>query len=171
MHEARASAELVAADRSCPGADAVASNGALFADVVLVKGLPGPAEESGGAALSGADGEALDAALKALGYDQDRVFRTLSRSEPEADTDRCAVRLRLSIEAVDPSVIVALDPIAAQDVGRAFGVEAPVSGVPTRVLGRTLLATDAFEASLGDEREKRRVWAQLKSILRAAAAE
>ena len=56
---------LGAADALAPGSDIVASGGGLLAQVALVKGLPGPAEAAGGAALSGVDvdlnrtGEAL----------------------------------------------------------------------------------------------------------------
>jgi len=170
FQEARVAAELGDADRECPGSDAVAANGSAFAEVVLVKGLRGPAEESGGAALSGADGEALRLALEALGYDPESCFRTLSRPEPGADLERCSRRLRMQIEAVDPAVVVALDAASATDVASAFGLKRLEPGVPIRVLGRTVLAVDGFEASLGNDREKRRVWTQLKSVARPASA-
>ncbi|MBI5231920.1 MAG: hypothetical protein HY876_07125 [Coriobacteriales bacterium] len=166
-HVARTIAELTEADRACPGADAVASTGGPFAQVALVKGNRGPAEESGGAAMSGEDGEALDKALEALGFDPARSFRTLSRPEPGLDPESCAQRLRLQLEAVDPEVVLALDEEAADDVSRAFGIAALVIGKPTRALGRTLLAVRGFEASLHDDARKRRVWAELKTIARS----
>ena len=160
---ARARAELAAADSSAPGSDAVAWSGALMASVAAVKGLAGPAEASGGAAFSGADGEALVKALEALGYCADEVFFTVSRPEPGLDREVLADRLRLQVETVDPGVVLALDAEAAADLAEAFGVEPLVFGVPVRVLGRRLLAVDGFEASLGNPARKRRVWEQLKA--------
>ncbi|HSK46770.1 MAG TPA: hypothetical protein VLA05_02060, partial [Coriobacteriia bacterium] len=51
LHEARAVAELAAADASAPGSDVVAWRGNLVPSVAVVKGLPGPAEAAGGPAL------------------------------------------------------------------------------------------------------------------------
>jgi hypothetical protein len=162
LHEARAKAELAAADSLAPGSDRVAPRGALMAQLAVVKGLAGPAEATGGAALSGADGTALAKALEALGWVADTVFYTLSRPEPGIEPSRRAERLRLQIEAVDPTVVVALDAEAAEDLVEAFGCEPLAPGRALRVLGRSFVAVDGFEAALGDERTKRRVWAQLK---------
>ena len=156
-------AELAAADALAPGSDAVAARGALLAHVAVVKGLAGPAEAAGGDALSGADGEALVKALEALGYPSEGVFFTLSRPEPGIDGARRAERLRLQLEAVDPALVVALDPEAAADLAEAFGAPPLVAGVTARVLGRRMVALDGFEASLGDAKRKRRVWEQLKA--------
>ena len=163
LHEARARAEIMAADALAPGSDRVAPRGALMAGIAAVKGLPGPAEASGGAAMSGADGVALAKALAALGWDADTVFYTLSRPERGIEPARRADRLRLQIEAVDPKVIVALDAESAEDIAEAFGCAPLRPGTPVRVLGRRLIAVDGFEPSLADEKRKRRVWDQLKA--------
>ena len=164
LHEARAKAELAAADMLAPGSDRVAPTGALLAEIAAVKGLPGPAEASGGAALSGADGAALGKALQALGWAADTVFYTLSRPEPGMDHKRAADRLRMQLEAVDPQVIVVLDAEAASDVAEAFGCARPEpGGSPLRVLGRRIVAIGGFEAALADPKAKQRVWAQLKA--------
>ena len=163
LHEARVRAELAAADAAAPGSDRVAPRGALLAELAAVKGLPGPAEASGGAAISGADGTALQKALEALGYAAETVFFTLSRPEPGMDRERASDRLRLQLEAVDPKVVVALDAEAAADVAEAFGCEEPVpGGAALRVLGRRLIAVSGFEAALADPDAKQRVWAELK---------
>jgi uracil-DNA glycosylase len=162
IHEARARAELDAADREVAGADAIASSGDLLAEVMLVKGMPGPAEAAGGAALSGADGAALDKALEALGRAPEHAFRTIARPIPGGADDGYAKRLRRQIEAIDPRVVVALDARAASDVSAALGCEALVPGAAITVAGRTVLAVDDFEASLADERRKRAAWSQLK---------
>jgi hypothetical protein len=163
LHEARARAELAAADALAPGSDRVAPRGALLAEIAVVKGFPGPAEESGGAAVSGADGTALLKALEALGYPADTVFFTLSRPEPGIDPERASDRLRLQLESVDPRVIVALDAEAAADLAEAFGCPVPAPGSPQRVLGRRLVAVSGFEAALADPTAKQRVWAELKA--------
>lgn len=161
MHEMRVRAELEAAERLAPGSDRVAVSGNLLPEIALVKGLPGPAEATGGAALSGADGHALAKALTALGWPEDSWFATLSRPEPSTSPDARALRLRAQLEAVDPRIIVALDAQAAEDVALAFGVSHLRIGESVRVLGRRLVALEGFEASLSDEGRKRRVWQQL----------
>jgi uracil-DNA glycosylase len=163
LQEARAGAELSAADRLAPGSDAVAARGAVLAEVAIVKGSPGPAEASGGAAFSGADGEAAVKALAALGYDERDLFFTLSRPATGVKTVRLAARLRAQIEAVDPSLILAVDGTAAADVAAAFGIDRPSWGREVRVLGRRIVAVDGLEDSLTDSARKRRVWEQLKA--------
>ena len=160
---ARAKAELAAADALAPGSDAVPTDGALFAEVVAVKGLAGPAEATGGAALSGADGEAVRKALAALGWDPQAVLGTLSRPEPGIPAERRADRLRLQIEAVDPALVLALDAEAAVDVAEAFGIATPAFGAQVRVLGRRVVAVDGMEASLAEPARKARVWRQMQA--------
>jgi hypothetical protein len=163
LFEARARAELTAADALAPGSDAVPWGGALFAEVAAVKGLAGPAEATGREALCGADGEALSKALEALGWDGSAVFRTLSRPEPGISAEQRAARLRLQIEAVDPKLVLALDAEAAEDVALAFGIAKPAFGADVRVLGRRIVAVDGLEASLADPARKKRVWRQLQA--------
>ena len=162
-YSARARAELLAADALAPGADVVSWRGNTFAQVAVVKGLPGPAEASGGAALSGVDGDAAVKALVALGYAEEYIFFTISRPSPGIGIPRLALRLRAQIEAVDPSLILAIDREAAADVAAGFGVESPAFGQETWVLGRRIVAVDGLEASLSEPARKRRVWEQLKA--------
>lgn len=162
-YEAKARAELAAADALLPGVVTVTWSGAVLADIALVKGLKGPGEASGGAALSGPDGAAASKALVALGWPEHSVFRTVSRPESDCDERAVADRLRRQIEAVDPAVVVALDAEAATDLARAMGVEGLGSGVSRMAAGRRLVAVDGLEASLGDESLKRRVWKQLQA--------
>jgi hypothetical protein len=163
LFTARATAELAIADTLAPGSDAVAPAGALLADVVAVKGLAGPAEATGGPALSGADGEAVSKALAALGWEAGSVFATLSRPEPGIPAEKRADRLRQQIEAVDPALVLALDAEAAEDLAGAFGVATPRFGDAVRVLGRKIVAVDGMEASLSDPARKRRVWRQFQA--------
>lgn len=163
LHEARARAELVAADLQAPGSDRVRPRGALLAEVTVVKGLPGPAEATGGRAMSGADGEAAVKALEALGHDPAGIFFTLSRPEPGLDASARALRLRAQIEAVDAPVVVAVDEEAAEDLAAAFELDRLPFGREVRACGRRLVAADGLEASLGDEGRKQTVWRQLKA--------
>jgi hypothetical protein len=161
--EARTRAEIAAADALAPGSDMVASRGALLAQVVVVKGFAGPAEASGGAALSGADGVAVVKAVEALGWNAGDIFFALSRPEPGIEAGRRADSLRLLLEAVDPKMVIALDSEARADVAEALGVARLPLGEGVRVLGRRVVAVDGFEASLCDPARKKRVWSQLQA--------
>ena len=164
LYEARALAEIAAADALAPGSDVIAWSGELLADVALVKGFAGPAEAAGGRALSGNDGEAAAKALEALGWPPSCWFATLSRPEPTIPPEARAQRLRLQVEAVDPAVVIALDAKAAEDVAAAFALDEGLGfGQARRAAGRTLVAVDGLEESLGDPNRKRRVWSQLKA--------
>jgi hypothetical protein len=164
IYAAKALAELAAADRVAPGSDSVKWSGDLFAEVVLVKGEPGPAEVSGGVALSGPDGVAARKALEALGFEPDSVFATVARPEAGIDSALLRERLVMQIEAVDPTVIVALDESAATEVGAAFSLGALPYGTPVRAGGRLFVAVEGLEASLVDEQLKQRVWKQMQAI-------
>jgi len=164
LYEAKARTELALADSLAAGSDVVASSGALLAQVALVKGLPGPAEAAGGAALSGADGAAADAALTTLGYEPSAAFRILSRPEPTLESSARVTRLRYALEAVDPAIVIALDAEAAEDVRVAFDLSRLPFGRPVKSGGRTILAVDGLEASLVDQARKRRVWRQMQAI-------
>lgn len=137
-----------------------------FSAVLVVKGRPSDADVAAGRVLSGDDGDAIRKALAALGIEGE-PFCAASRPAHEADAspDAVARRLRLLAEAVEAEAVLALDDVAAQDVARAFGLEALQPGVPVEVLGRTVLATDDFSAALADEASKRVVWRQLKTLV------
>jgi hypothetical protein len=159
---AKVMAEVAAADALAPGSDAVPTRGNPLARVLVLKGLPGPAEASGGAAVSGADGEAIAKALAALGYRDDDAFFALTRPEPSASVGSRVARVGALVEAVDPLVVVALDAEASQDVSEAVG-EPVAPGAPREVMGRRYVAADGLEASLGDVRRKGKVWRQLQA--------
>jgi hypothetical protein len=161
--EGKARAELAAADALAPGSDIVGWRGCLVPVVAVVKGYPGPAEASGGPAVSGADGEAISKALERLGYDSSQVFYTLSRPAPDVGAEQREARLRAQIEAVDAPLVIALDREAAQDLAHAYGASAPPPGVAVRIAGRRFVACDGLESALGtaDATVKARLWEQL----------
>jgi len=163
----KAEAELAAADGLVPGSDRVRSVGDALAEIVLVKGSPGPEDRTAGRVLAGPDGEAAAKALDALGLPAER-YAVCSR--PGRGSRSAGIgRLALVIESVDPALVIALDTEAAADVAKALGEARLVAGRPTRIRGRTVLAIDGLEASLGDERLKRRVWRQLRTLVRPVA--
>jgi hypothetical protein len=169
-YEAKASAELAAADALVPGSSAIAGDGSLFASVVLLKGEPGEEDRAAGRALAGPDGEAADKVLAALRLDPARAWRMCTRvagaggAGSAADAEARARRVELAVEAVDPDLAIALDPEAAEDLARAYRLPRLAPGKPVQARGRTLGAVSGLAASLGDERAKARVWAELQAV-------
>lgn len=160
-----------------------------LAEVLCLKGIPGPAELAGGAVCSGTDGDALAKAVIALGYDEG--------AWAAVDVTRLdAQGLRVVIEAIDPQAILTLDGPAREAFVRACsvaesrspaseGAEAPGDsassgasitrprsaddlpfGVAVRVGGRVVVAIDRFETSLADDSKKRISWHQMKAATR-----
>lgn len=160
---ARLTVELDDAAMLVPGSDRVPYGGDAHAGVLLVKGLPGPAEETGARVLSGPDGTAAHSALEALGVGP-TYCAVLSRPGVDDDEAAVALRLRHTIEALDPWCVVALDGVAALDVSQAFDSATPAFGVAVRLDARVFVAVDGLEASLSDSVRKKRVWAQLKAL-------
>lgn len=163
LFDARRAVEVDDAGRLLPGSDRQPLGGDPRAGVLLVKGLPGPAEETGAAVLSGPDGTAAQSALAALGVGS-AYCAVLSRPGVADDETLVARRLRQIIEAVDPWCMIALDGVAALDVSQAFGAPTPAFGRSVRLGGRIVVAADGLEASLADPVRKKRVWAQLKAL-------
>lgn len=161
LYRAKARAEVDAAEALVPGAAVVRGQGDLLADVLLVKGEPGPGDAGKHRALAGDDGVAIGRALDALGVSSAR-FALCTRVR-RSGTARIE-RLRLVTEAIDPRIVVLLDDAAAADFTQAYGCARPAFGELVRVLGREVVAVDGFEASLADESRKRRVWRQLKAL-------
>ncbi|MDO4850964.1 MAG: hypothetical protein Q4A93_03795 [Actinomycetota bacterium] len=133
--------------------------GDLLAGFLCCKGVPGPAEQAGGAICSGEDGAALAKAAVALGYGEGSFAAVDVAGLPPDD-------LRIIIEAIDPAVVVSVDAPAREVVSQALGTSLPVYGVLVRAAGRRFLAVDSFEESLVSDEAKRRSWHQLKAARR-----
>jgi len=158
-------AEIEAIEREFSGWSFCSSRGNLLATVLLVKGQAGPAEQCGGPALSGPDGDAATKALRALGFAADSDYRVMSRPLGDAPSaDVIHSRLMLLVQVIDPLVIIALDSCAAADLAGALEAAVPPAGIPVQIHGRTLLVLSGLEDSLRDERSKRVVWEQLKQL-------
>lgn len=169
LYEAKARAELAQADGFYPGSDAVASSGDPLAAVVLIVGSPGAEELAAHRALAGPVGEAARKAIAALGFDPGSTFAVCSRPG-SGDTRARADRLELAIEAVDPVLVLALDPIGAEDLAGALRCGPLVPGRPVTVRGRTVGAVGDLASSLRDDSAKRPVWAAFLSIASAVPA-
>lgn len=163
----KARAEITVAEQAAGGMPAVRAHGDELAEVLLLKGEPGPGDIEGGYALAGPDGDAAEKALDALGLPAARF--ALCTRVPDVDLEDRAARIRTVVEAVDPLYVIALDPLAAEDLAVAVGIDPPVAGTPVTWRGRTVVAIDGLEASLSDDALKRRVWRQLKALAAADA--
>jgi len=168
LYEAKARAELAAAEALVPGSDAVGTHGDPMAAVVLVIGEPSDEERRAHRALTGAPLEAAAKILTALGFDPASTLAICSRPEPGAGAGPRAHRLELAIEAADPVLAVALDEVAAEDLAAAFALDALAVGRPVTVRGRVLGHAGDLAASLADETLKPKVWAAFKALAGAA---
>ncbi len=164
----------------------VRMEGNAFSPIVLVKGQLNDAEAAGGDLLAGADGQALRAALTAIGYAPED-FCALATVAGKTDEPAAVpageplpqALFREALEALDPEAVILLDTTAA-DLMRETYADALVAiedfdtamlkpGLVAHVLGRRVLTLDGFEASLGDKREKQRMWAYIKQLPPAGA--
>ena len=151
-------------------------HGNVFSPIVLVKGELDEAERSGGELLGGADGEALRAALLALGYAPEDFCAMASCSD---DAPLAPELFREALEALDPEAVLLLDDAAAAAMREAyadalaeiedFDAAMLAPGRLASVLGRRVVALDGFERSLSDKREKQRMWAYMKQLPPAGA--
>ena len=157
--------------------------GNAFSPVVLVKGALNDAERDRAAVLSGADGRALRAALERLGYAPEDFCALAAVFGPgeegvvatHAPGDALDPEtFRWALETLDPEAVVLLDDAAAAAMREAYAEELAqveqfdvamlAPGLVARVLGRRVLALGGFEAALGDDRAKQRMWAYLKQL-------
>lgn len=161
--------------------------GNAFSQVLLLKGEPEDAPATGqdapaaGSAapaqatpklLAGPDGDALRAALKALGYaPEDWV----GLSTNDADGFPLVPgTLRLAITTLDPATVIALDDAAAAALREAYADELVdlealeaatlMPGVLARILGMRVMNLGGFEESLSDPKAKQLAWARLKLL-------
>lgn len=157
----------------------MAGNG--YSPILLVKGDLNEAERTGGDLLAGADGQALRAALDAIGWVPEDfcVLATVAGAGDgtgpvAAGEPLPAETLREAVEALDPEAVVLLDAAAADAFRAAYadelsaiedaGAATLTPGIVASVLGRRVLALPGFEASLSDAHAKQVCWAYLKQL-------
>lgn len=149
----------------------VAISGQAFSSILLLKGGPAAVDLEDGV-LAGDDGDALRAALTALGYAPEdwAALLTCSREGVPLDPEL----LREAIAALDPATFVACDEAAADALKSAYPAELAaiealeeamlVPGCVAHVLGMRVLALGGFAASLASASKKQEMWRYLKQI-------
>ncbi len=167
IYRAKARAELRAADEELPGAATVRWRGNPLADVVLVASAPAASDRAARAALTGEPGEAAAKALTALGIGKERLFAFVSRPASDAEPGPVARRVELTVEAVDPRLVIAVDADAARDLAHAYGLDALEPGRAVPVRGRLIGFVGDLAGSLDDVEKKASVWKAFKAIASA----
>ena len=145
--------------------------GNRFAQIIVIKGDSDKGHSPEHAAFFGKDGEALEAAFFALGFEKN-CWCGISLHAAEKK-ELSPGEVRLLIETVDPQIILALDTAAMSILVNSYGTEMlpqiPKPGVKTRLLGRSLVYVNDFEAGLAsktkeDGEARHRVWKELKAL-------
>lgn len=168
----RAYLDKAAAEVDALEARGVIMGGNAFSTVLLAKGVLSEGEKSGEAPFSGADGTALKASIKALGYAPEEWEWLLTI---DADGEPLAPELLAeAICALDPATIVCCDDAAASALRDAYAddlvlidalEEAMLApGAVARVRGMRVINLGGFSDALADPHEKQVMWARLKKI-------
>lgn len=146
--------------------------GNAFSQVLLLKGEPGDGEQGADGLLSGADGDALRAALQALGYAPEDWVGLAAWDDSGQPLD-CAL-LRESLAALDPATVVVCDEAGADLVRETYADELAslesfeeamlAEGAVALVLGMRVMGLGGFAASLADDDRKQLMWRRLKQL-------
>lgn len=161
-------------DKSKAELDALAQEGLTMAGNAFspVLFLKAQAPDSAEGLLAGADGDALRASLKALGY-QPQDWVALS-TVADGGAPVAPGLLRRALCALDPQTVIACDEASAQALRETYAEELPEvrdlreamldEGVVAVVLGMRLLNLGNFVDALSDPKQKQVMWARLKQV-------
>jgi uracil-DNA glycosylase family 4 len=145
------------------------------ARLMVVGEAPGAEEDRQGEPFVGRAGQLLNAVLRAAGFERAQVYianilkcRPPSNRDPQpGEVEQCLPYLSRQIELVDPALILCVGRIAAQNllgtdvtIGRLRGTVHRLSG------GRPVVVTYHPAYLLRSPGEKRKVWEDLKLVLR-----
>jgi hypothetical protein len=168
----RACLDKAAAEVDSLAARGVITAGNAFSSVLLAKGQMTDAEKSGAAPFGGADGDALRASLKALGYAPEDAAYLLTCDLSGAALD--AGLLREAICVIDPATLVLCDDAAVDAVREAYADDLTIledfneamlmPGYVVAVCGMRVLNLGGFASALEDKQQKQLMWARLKLI-------
>lgn len=152
--------------------DGVNLGGQAFSPLLILKGNLSDSEKNGAELLSGADGEALHAALAALGYPPEAwctAATVLSSGAPLSGD-----LMRLTITSLQPNTILICDEEAASVLREAYAEELQLledpaastleAGILVRVMGMRMLNLGGFADALSDQKQKAIMWGRLKQI-------
>ena len=149
----------------------VVAQGAAFSPLLL---LCGASPDEGKGLLAKQVETALRAAFNKLGYAPEDWCVLSSAREDGASLSPSL--LRLAITALDPTTLVAVDEVAANDLREAYATELSElddlsqamlePGTVVRLLGMRVMALGDFAGALEDPsgRAKQRMWARLKQL-------
>lgn len=150
----------------------VRMGGNAFSSVLLIKGELTADEAAGAEPFSGADGDALKASLKALGYAPEDWETLVAVDAAGAPLEPGL--MRQTVACLDPSTLVCCDEVATQAVRDAYAEELAdledlteamlPAGSLAHVCGMRVLNLGGFAAALSDPKQKQVMWARLKRI-------
>jgi DNA polymerase len=167
----------------------VPGEGPVGADFMLVGEQPGDKEDLAGRPFVGPAGRILDAALKDAGIDRKHVFvtnavkhfkhemrgkKSLHKRPNSYEIDRCRTWLTRELEAIRPSVIVALGITAARGLTGKTVTISKARNRPIPLSDGVILAVTIHPSALlriRDEREKRAAYNGFVADLKAARAQ
>ncbi len=145
---------------------------------LVVGEAPGADEDRAGEPFVGRAGQLLDSMLRATGLARQQVFianvlkcRPPGNRDPHPDEVRCCLPyLQRQIALVDPSLILCVGRIAAQNL---LGVDTPLGQLRGRVhelkpLGKRVVVTYHPAYLLRSPGEKRKAWADLQLAMETA---
>lgn len=185
-------ARAEAACKRCPlykdATQVVPGEGPSGAHFILVGEQPGDKEDIAGKPFVGPAGRILDAALKDAGIDRKAVFvtnavkhfkhemrgkRRLHKRPNNYEIERCRTWLTQELEAVRPSVVVALGVTAARGLTGKTITISKARKTPISLSDGVMLAVTVHPSALlriEDEAEKRVAYDSFVADLKAARA-
>lgn len=151
----------------------VRAGGNAFSPILVCKGELTAEEAAGAEPFSGADGAALRASLKALGYAPEEWAWLLS-CDASGSAPLSPQLFREAVCALDPATLVCCDDAAAAAVREAYAEDLTIiedfneamlePGYVVPVCGIRVLNLGGFAAALDDPRAKQQMWARLKRV-------
>ena len=143
------------------------------AKLVFVGEGPGAEEDNQGIPFVGAAGQLLTRMIAAMGYTRDEVYicnvvkcRPPGNRNPEPDEiESCQPFLEAQLDAIRPSVIVALGKFAAQTLLRTDTPITRLRGQWREYVGVPLMPTFHPAYLLRNPAEKKAAWADLQAVM------
>lgn len=145
----------------------VLGSGHPQADIFLLKYAPMPSEIEEGVAFFGPAGTALEKSFKRLSIDPLVVYGTVFVKCPVPDTDlaapKCRARVGAELAIVAPKIVVVMGEQAVSELNSLqIPLASEVAADPGKLQKLTpacdALYVDDIDASLDDERAKRKFW-------------
>jgi DNA polymerase len=143
------------------------------AEVMLIGEAPGETEDRDGIPFVGKAGQLLTNIIKALGWTREQVYIAnickcrppRNRTPYRVEADACRPFLDLQIKVVNPSYIVCMGNVAAQNLLRS---ERPISSLRGEIFdynGRKVICTYHPSYLLRNPAAKRDVWDDLQVLV------